>query len=45
VLKCFVTVREKHAEINNKKQEVIILNDTINDHNRYSLIKDNAVNL
>ena len=46
-LQCFVIVREKYPEVNNEKEAsyCIILNDTINDHNRYSLIKDMAANL
>jgi len=46
-LLCFVIVREKHPEINNVKEVsyCFILNDTINDHDWYSLIEDVAVNL
>jgi hypothetical protein len=46
-LLCFVIVREKHPEIINEKETsyCIILNESVNDHNRYSLIKDMAVSL
>lgn len=46
-LLCTVIVREKPPEINNEKEAsyCIILNDTINDCDRYSLIDDMAMSL